>query len=163
MYKSKTTAQYLTSCDSFYDDNTRRTRLKNIYFILKKRLLSLNRPSKLLYFSGSYESSIAWVIILMMDLVPETWKVLGFRSCFLHFLPNFWHIWWFFQSLPTSIFKEEGEHAQSQVHRRCIETLKNHQIPMPKIYQKLKESLVPTCPIFGYPKIRFSVMYPIPH
>ena len=61
MYKSKTTAQYLTSCDTFYDDNTRRTRLKNIYFILKKRLLSLNRPSKLLYFSGSYESAIAWV------------------------------------------------------------------------------------------------------
>ena len=66
MYKSKTTAQYLTSCDTFYDDNTRRTRLKNIYFILKKRLLSLNRPSKLLYFSGSYESAIAWVNNLLL-------------------------------------------------------------------------------------------------
>ena len=61
MYKSKTTAQYLTSCDSYYDDLEKRKRLKNIYFILKKRLLSLNRPCKLLYFCGSYESAIAWV------------------------------------------------------------------------------------------------------
>ena len=61
MYKSKTTAQFLTSCDKTYEDLEKKKRLKNIYFVLKKRLLSLNRPVKLLYFSGSHESAIAWV------------------------------------------------------------------------------------------------------
>ena len=61
MYKSKTTAQFLTSCDKSYEDLEKKKRLKNIYFVLKKRLLSLNRPAKLLYFSGSHESAIAWV------------------------------------------------------------------------------------------------------
>jgi len=63
MYKSKTTAQFLTSCDKLYEDLEKKKRLKNIYFIMKKRLLSLNRPVKLLYFSGSHESAIAWATI----------------------------------------------------------------------------------------------------
>ena len=65
MYKSKTTAQFLTSCDKSYEDLEKKKRLKNIYFVLKKRLLSLNRPVKLLYFSGSHESAIAWVRIYL--------------------------------------------------------------------------------------------------
>ena len=82
MYKSKTTAQFLTSCDKSYEDLEKKKRLKNIYFVLKKRLLSLNRPVKLLYFSGSHESAIAWVRKFL-------WK------CFTKF---FFHIWFFFQA-----------------------------------------------------------------
>ena len=61
MYKSKTTAQFLSSHDSTYDDVEAMNRLKNIHFILKTRLHSLTRPYKLLYYSGSTENVIAWV------------------------------------------------------------------------------------------------------
>ena len=61
MYKSKTTAQFLSSHDSTYDDVEAMNRLKNIHFILKTRLHSLTRPYKLLYYSGSLENVIAWV------------------------------------------------------------------------------------------------------
>merc|ERR1712141_970690 len=47
MYKSKTTAQFLSSHDSTYDDVEAMNRLKNIHFILKTRLHSLTRPYKL--------------------------------------------------------------------------------------------------------------------
>ena len=61
MYKSKTTAQFLSSHDSTYDDVEAMNRLNNIHFILKTRLHSLTRPYKLLYYSGSLENVIAWV------------------------------------------------------------------------------------------------------
>ena len=97
MYKSKTTAQFLTSCDKSYEDLEKKKRLKNIYFVLKKRLLSLNRPVKLLYFSGSHESAIAWVRKFL-------WK------CFTKF---FFHIWFFSGNDPfwslCNIWSHHGE------------------------------------------------------
>ena len=67
MYKSKTTAQFLSSHDSTYDDVEAMNRLKNIHFILKTRLHSLTRPYKLLYYSGSLENVIAWVSDKIID------------------------------------------------------------------------------------------------
>ena len=63
-YKSKTTAQFLSSHDSTYDDVEAMNRLNNIHFILKTRLHSITRPYKLLYYSGSTENVIAWVKII---------------------------------------------------------------------------------------------------
>ena len=71
MYKSKTTAQFLSSHDSTYDDVEAMNRLKNIHFILKTRLHSLTRPYKLLYYSGSLENVIAWVSDKINDFLRE--------------------------------------------------------------------------------------------
>ena len=71
MYKSKTTAQFLSSHDSTYDDVEAMNRLNNIHFILKTRLHSLTRPYKLLYYSGSLENVIAWVSDKINDFLRE--------------------------------------------------------------------------------------------
>jgi len=58
LYKSKNTAQFITSDFSCGPD--RKARLQNIYYIMKTRLHSPTRPCKLLYFGGSLENVIGW-------------------------------------------------------------------------------------------------------
>ena len=62
VYKSKSTAQFLTSHDSKYDNGTEaRIRLNKIHYLLKSRLHHQTRAYKLLYYGGSSENVIAWV------------------------------------------------------------------------------------------------------
>ena len=62
VYKSKSTAQFLTSHDPMYDNGTEaRIRLNKIQNLLKSRLHSQTRAYKLLYYGGPSENVIAWV------------------------------------------------------------------------------------------------------
>ena len=62
VYKSKGSAQFLTSHDSKYDIGTEaRIRLNKIHSLLKARLHHQSRAYKLLYYGGSSENVIAWV------------------------------------------------------------------------------------------------------
>ncbi len=81
IYKSKGTAQFTTSdrVPPYSNNDKARTRLQNLYLILKSRLHSPSRPLKLVYYSGPYENVIAWVIKVLSD----------FTSFFIHLIFNY--------------------------------------------------------------------------
>ena len=108
-------------------------------------------------------------IYLVMDRIPEigysgtyleSAEILVFKGklnkTFLHFLSNFWHIWWFFQCFIVPLVRS---------------TLGNHQICQ-KLDKKMKKSLLQDAlnpflyypsktrnPGSGYPIIRHKHLY----